>query len=339
MSYTQIVKLEKNYQLMHKDFNTLQKDIKELLEVLDKTIKLLEIPKRIHQELKELDTMLLVASKLLTALSLIPQITAPARAAKMTIDRVHVPVKRLVDGVGRIEAKIKPFRERFKQARKFLYKALSALESADAFVQTENKNLHAMKQSLKSTEKGRYQEFDNTALELFSQALNIILAIPVQILHESIERISDMMKVFDVIADAFKVVEEISSAMMRVLDLLDVFIPPMKVVDDLMDTQISFIFFSVSIRNLLRGAGNIPGFGEIMSILGSALKAVNLDIDVNIPGLDKLFGTLNTVFEQVLVLDKDFQTLFVDFKHFDGPDSFLNKIGELEMKRLKVSFE
>lgn len=288
-----------NYDSTDRRLQELKKLLETLNEILDIVRKLLLIPKDVSDGLTDLDNLLVLVSELLTAVQIIPPITAEAAALQKVVDGVQKVVHPIRKTANQIENQVKPYRKYVEDIQKFFNKIIPLVDALDQFIQSEHGLIKKTNASNNALPDSRYKRDQMKSLEGFSDGLNKDMIDPMKIINEILKAMDFIKEALDIITKACKTLSELMKPVLRVTEVLDDLTKPLKALDKALDQKVHFLFFSISIRDLFTTLEDIPFIGKLtdlaMAILKPILRALHLDVDLSLPGVGNITGGMRKV--------------------------------------------
>lgn len=322
-----------NYELLHKDLEQFLSQLKTIDRQLSEISRLLKIPKEVSEKLSQFDDLLQVTYDLLYLVSLIPPAASSATQVRNSIGRAKPPVHKARVQANRIERKIAPYRKKIVKIQHSLRKLPPKLSQLDEFTVKERKLLQETFSNTGSLSASRYKKHELNRLDDFSGKVNTIIKPPQNSLEFIISQLDIMIQSLEVIDRACKSLSQILEPFLHLISLLDAMQAPLNAIKKALNKKVSFGFFSISIKSLLEASGKIPFFSQLMKaamkVLDKLLAALNLNVDIKIPGINKFYTEMTKVLEHLNIVDEVMAKVENKVRDLLGGENYQVNISEL----------
>lgn len=293
---------------------------------LTSIIDVLTYPETVSNDLDTLNTVLGTASTVLTAVSIIPEISAEAEVIQTAITSLKTEITPAKDAADAIDAEVKPLRDALTQLQSLLGQAIQGANDTASEAQTFLTQFQQIDNCINSLPDGPLKTQGLAYLSSFAATTTPYVDTLNTALGAVNGAISDFYGAVSNIENQLSFLSEISGAIESVLSELAPLLGPLQSLSNLLDTKITiptpvpFYGVSVSIRDILNDfqafmdlAMQIlspvldPILGPLQQLAQSIISQIPglsqlLNLQINIPGIPDfsgLFGNLTSLLNQL----------------------------------------
>jgi uncharacterized phage infection (PIP) family protein YhgE len=304
----------------------LSSSLQSMKSTLGSVIEVLGYPETVSQDLDNLNTVLSTASTVLTAVSIIPEISAEADIIQTAVKSLQAEIEPAKEAADAIDAEVKPVRDALTQVQSLLDQAIQAANDTASAAQTFLTNFQQINACINSLPDGPAKTQGLAYLSSFAATAEPVVDTFNTALTTVNGAISDFSNAVTEIENQLSFMSEITGAIESVLGELAPLLGPLQSLMNLLNTSITipivgpFYGLSVSISDILTDFQQFidlamqilsPVLDPILQPLEQLAQSIisqipgidqllNLHIDIpGIPDFSGLFGNISSLLTQL----------------------------------------